>query len=71
MIKRILLGLSLVCLTACSSTAPFAVTSDDAWFLEKDGFGQLRPIFCMANKKDPKGFPECRESVRTTYEVTK
>jgi len=41
-------------ITSCASnTQPYSVVSEEAWFLEADGFkNALLPMYCIANKND-------------------
>lgn len=60
-----LLVLMLVTIS-CSTpmtTPPFAIGSENAWFLETNSSNQIsRPIFCMADIKDGKANPKCYKS---------
>lgn len=58
-VKLLLLTLTLTLLSSCASnTAPFAIASEDTWFLEQSG-GDTYPIYCMANKKNEAAEPAC------------
>lgn len=47
-------------LTSCASTAPFAIASKNAWFLEKNANGTFSPMYCMANEVNEKNAkPNC------------
>lgn len=64
MINRILIGLSLFVLTGCSTTLPYSVIADDAWFLEDGRAGFRFPMFCMANKQNQVAHPVCTQATK-------
>ena len=58
-VKLLLLTLTITLLSSCASnTAPFAIASEDTWFIEQSG-GDTYPIYCMANKKNETAEPVC------------
>lgn len=61
--------LIIAMLSGCATTvAPFTTNSENTWFLESNhGSGDIRPIYCMANKKDQYASPKCY--LAPTYET--
>lgn len=58
-IRFLLITLAFTLLSSCASnTAPFAIASEDTWFIEQSG-GDTYPIYCMANKKNETADPVC------------
>lgn len=58
-IRFLLIILAFTLLSSCASnTAPFAIASEDTWFIEQSG-GDTYPIYCMANKKNETADPVC------------
>ncbi len=61
---------TLFCLASCSTTTtqPFAISSENAWFLETNNKNETTPIFCMANKKDNTADPVCYKAEKKDFE---
>ncbi len=57
---------ALFLFVSCASqttTPPFSVSSENAWFLEQDVSNhRTKPMYCMADVKDGKARPKCYRS---------